>query len=380
MTVRKVQSLGMLRALWLQHFRSYTNRSFVFSPGITLLVGENAQGKTNVLEAVSMLALGTSFRAQKIEEMVAWGQELGRIKGVAVAGVGSKTESDSEDAIDHPVELEVLVTTGMVQGKRVQKRKLLVDGAPRRRKDFAGNFSCVVFRPEDLSLVDGSPSLRRRYLDGVLGLTSREYLGSLDAYEKALIHRNRLLDALREGTATRQAFFYWDQLLVKHGQVLSKHRKAYMHFLSDFLPLPMRFEVRYDDSEISEDRLHHYAIQEVGAGHTLVGPHKDDFRVFSGSVLHQGSPRDLATYGSRGEQRMAALWLKSAELAYLKKYGLVMPTLLLDDVFSELDHAHQDMVVELAGQQQTFISSTPVTVPDSLLQKAQSVHIAQGDE
>lgn len=382
MTMSRVQSHRMLRALWLQHFRSYANRSFVFSPGITLLVGENAQGKTNVLEAVSMLALGTSFRAQKIEEMVRWGQELGRIKGVAVAGEGWKQSDDNEgeDVVDHPVELEVLVTTGMVQGKRVQKRKLLVDGAGRRRKDFAGNFSCVVFRPEDLSLVDGSPSLRRRYLDGVLGLTSREYVGALDAYEKALVHRNRLLDDLREGTTTRQAFFYWDQLLIKHGQILSKHRQHFMQFLADFLPLPMRFEVRYDDSEISEERLHQYAVQEVGAGHTLVGPHKDDFRVFSGSVLQAGNPRDLATYGSRGEQRMAALWLKSAELAYLKAHGPVKPTLLLDDVFSELDHAHQDMVVELAGQQQTFITSTPVTVPDSLLKIAQSVHIAQGEE
>lgn len=368
----------MLRSLWLQHFRSYTNRSFVFSPGITLLVGENAQGKTNILEAVALLSLGTSFRAQKVEEMVRWGQELGRVKGIAG---GQETGAESlDEVVDHPVDLEVLVTTGMVQGRRVQKRKLLVDGAARRRKDFTGHFSCVVFRPEDLSLVDGSPSLRRKYLDTVLGQVSREYIASLDAYEKALVHRNKLLDQLREGQTTRQAFFYWDQLLIKHGQLLSEHRKRYMDFLQDFSPLPMKFAVRYDDSPISEARLHQYAVQEVGAGHTLVGPHKDDFQVSFGAGPRQGEARDLATYGSRGEQRMAALWLKSAELAYLKSHAKAEPTLLLDDVFSELDYAHQDMVVELAAQQQTFITSTPVTVPDSLRKIAAEVQIEQGKE
>lgn len=364
----------MLRSLWIQQFRSYSDRSFVFAPGVTVLVGENAQGKTNVLEAVSLLALGTSFRAQKIEEMVRWGQELGRIKGIAGSLVSGE-EVESEGETSHPVELEVVLTSGVVQGRRVQKRRLLVDGAPRRRKDFAGNFSCVVFRPEDLSLVEGSPSLRRRYLDTVLSQISREYVHSLDAYEKALVRRNALLDQLRDGLVTRQNFFYWDQLLVTHGQVISRARWEFMRFLEDFSPMPVRFAVTFEDSPISEERLHQYAVQEVGAGHTLVGPHKDDFSVLFADERYGKSSRNVAVYGSRGEQRMAALWLKSAELEYVKRFAHATPTLLLDDVFSELDGAHQEMVVALAHEQQTLITSTPVTIPPALAQQAEMIRI-----
>lgn len=353
-----------MQSLWLQFFRSYPNKSFQFSPGITLIVGENARGKTNILEAIALLATGESFRAQKIEEMITWGQDLGRVK----CFVQMPQESENP-----PTELEVVLTTGKVQGQRAAKRRLLVDGAARRKKDFFAHVSCVTFRPEDMELVDGSPSLRRRYLDGVLCQASQEYRESLDSYEKALKRRNKLLVVLREGETTRQAFFYWDQLLIKHGNILSGKRREYVQFLESFSPLPMHFSAQYDASEISEARLRQYAVPEVSAGHTLVGPHKDDLIL---ELLDtSNTSKNLEAFGSRGEQRMAVLWLKMAELTYLKKHADQQPILLLDDVFSELDKAHQEMVLELAYQQQTIITSTPVTLPAGLTANAERLEV-----
>ncbi|MBI5151439.1 MAG: DNA replication/repair protein RecF, partial [Candidatus Pacebacteria bacterium] len=137
-----------IRSLSLHHFRNYSAKTFQFSPKITVIIGENARGKTNILEAITLLSTGESFRARRIEEMVQWGKEVGRVKGE----ISSKNGDEN---------LEVLVTTGMVQGERVQKRKYLLDGVSKRKKDVVGHVLTVLFRPEDLDLIAGSPHIRR---------------------------------------------------------------------------------------------------------------------------------------------------------------------------------------------------------------------------
>ena len=327
-----------LLSLSLQHFRNYTKHTFAFSPKVTLLVGENAKGKTNVLEAIALLSTGESFRADKIEEMVQWGKEVGRVKGL----------------IDSEIELEVVLTTGMVQGERVQKRKYLLDGAGKRKKDLVGHLVTVVFRPEDLDLISGSPSLRRKFFDTVLTQIDREYRDARDAYEKALQRRNALLDVLREGNTTRATFTFWDQLLIKHGNTLTDKRQKFCDFLNARVEFPMEFHITYDPSTISEHRLHQYAVEEVAAGHTLVGPHKDDWFL----TLENGQKKELSAYGSRGEQRMGVLWLKIGELDYAEHTLKERPILLLDDIFSELDEDHRDMVEKVVKKQQTIMTAT----------------------
>lgn len=324
--------------LQLAGFRSYLHAEFTFSNLTTVLVGPNAIGKTNVLEAIYLLATGQSFRADKIEEMVHWEGEVGHVTA----------KVDGED-------LRVTVTRGMVQGKKVSKRRYFVNGVARRSKDFAGILKAVLFRPEDVGLVTGSPSSRRQFLDETLVQLDAEYRRSLLNYEQALRRRNRLLDAIAEGKAQPSNLVFWDQLLIKHGDVLRQGREAFISFLNaqPALDSGHSLEIDYDASIISEARLAHYSNAEIASGHTLVGPHRDDF-----AIREKG--KDLAKYGSRGEQRMGVLWLKLGQLSYLKQVANETPLLLLDDVFSELDVEHEGIILALLGKQQTIITTTEV--------------------
>ncbi|MBI5151897.1 MAG: DNA replication/repair protein RecF [Candidatus Pacebacteria bacterium] len=241
----------------------------------------------------------------------------------------------------------------------MQKRKYLLDGVSKRKKDVVGHVLTVLFRPEDLDLIAGSPHIRRSFLNIVLSQTHTEYRYSLDAYEKALKRRNALLDVLRDGKTTRASFTFWDQLLIKHGNILTNMRRDFIDFLNTTQDFAMKFSVTYDPSTISEKRLHQYAVEEVAAGYTLVGPHKDDISI----ALTNGDEKNLATYGSRGEQRMGVLWLKYYEMMYIEHARGERPILLLDDIFSELDEKHKEMVTELTQHQQTIFTTTEQELP-----------------
>lgn len=325
----------------LSDFRNYENKTFEFSNGVTVIAGENAKGKTNVLEAIYLLGVGESFRAKRTEEMVRFEQELGRVSGEVPL---SKKDS---------VELEVIVNGGIVMGKVVNKRKYLVDGVARRRKDILGYLPLVLFRPEDVELISGSPDVRRKFLDRLMIQVDKEYEHSLSTYEQALRRRNKILDAIREGTASRYSLAFWDGLLIKHGQVVQDKRREltdYINNLFEKSELFKKLKVVYDISVISESRLAQYAEAEVAVGYTLVGPHKDDL------IIKEGT-RDLLTYGSRGEQRMAVLALKMGEIYYLEEKGKRKATLLLDDIFSELDEVHKQEVLRVMSGRQVIVTT-----------------------
>ena len=332
-------------SLTLQGFRNYKKRSFRFDQGTTLIVGGNGSGKTNILEAVYLLAAGRSFRARLIEEMILFDEELARISGVVI----DQASGDSEQTTS----LEVLLTRGELQGKRVAKRRHNIDGAFKRLSDFVGKLIVVLFRPEDLQLILGTPHMRRAFLDDLLSQVDRDYRRSLVSYEKALTRRNRLLDAIRDEGASRTQLAFWDQVLIKNGQVLSKKRMELIEFINTFEAEIDSFHVLYESSSISESRLEQYAEQEVALGYTLVGPHKDDFVVLANNkqqTTDNKSGRDLALYGARGEQRLAVLWLKLAELSFVTEKIGESPVLLLDDIFSELDEDHRQMVLKVVGE------------------------------
>lgn len=333
-----------LSSLSLHHFRNYTKKTFSFDNGFTVITGENGRGKTNILEAISLVANGESFRARRIDEMVQWEHEVGRAQGIV------------EDVKGNQTNLEVMVTTGLVQGERAQKRKFLLDGVSKRRKDFIGNLLAVTFRPEDLDLMTDGPSLRRTFFNTVLSQASWEYRHALELYEKALKRRNALLDVLRDGQTTRASFPFWDQVLIEHGSVLTSMRRSFVECMNTTSDFPLQFSVLYDSSVISEKRLHQYAIEEVAAGHTLVGPHKDDFSVML-TEKKDNNTKDIGTFGSRGEQRMAVLWLKIQEMEYLERQKKIRPILLLDDILSELDEKHQHIALDLAEKQQTILTT-----------------------
>jgi len=334
-----------LKILNLQNFRSFRKEKFDFVKRITLIIGPNAAGKTNILEAIYLLATGKSFRASKEEEMISYGKEIARVRG------------DS---------LEVTLTTGEVQGKRTARKLYKINGVGKRWRDFAGQLKCVLFRPEDIDLILGSPSIRRNYLDFILEQVDWQYRVCNLAYQKGLRQRNKLLDRIREGEARSSQLLFWNQLLIKNGQIVTRKREELIEFFNQYLvkekydkKMQLHLFVNYDRSTITEKRLEKYSQAELALGTTLVGPHRDDIKLMANS-LKLIAKRDLALYGSRGEQRMTILKIKLAELEFIKQRTNQEPVLLLDDIFSELDKKHRKLVLEIINSCQTVITSTEV--------------------
>jgi len=330
----------MIQKIRLLNFRNFSNKLFSFSKGTTVIVGPNGSGKTNLLESLFLLSTGKSLKAHIEEEMVNYDEDIARVKGL----------------IDE-VTLEVVLTRGEIsigdeKFEKIARKKLLVKGISKRLIDFAGNFKVVLFGPQDLDLVRQSPSIRRRFLDNVLSQVDREYRRAILSYEKGLRQRNKLLLRIRDEGVSRTQLLFWDRLLIKNGDYISGKREEFVSFVNTTGSLnDQEFSIVYDKSAISEARIDQYALEEVAAATTLVGPHRDDF------IFKIEKERDLEKYGSRGEQRMGVLWLKLAELSYIKRESGVRPTLLLDDIFSELDHKHRAVVLEVTNKQQTIITT-----------------------
>lgn len=317
----------MISDVKLSGFRNFKKKSFDFAEKITVIVGPNASGKTNILESLFLLSTGKSFKARIESEMVKYDEDLARVKGDG---------------------LEAILTRG---DNGWPRKKMLVNGVPKRLIDFAGNFKIVLFGPWDMDLVTESPSLRRNFLDTVLSQVDREYRRSILSYEKGLRQRNRLLFRIREEGLSRSQLLFWNQLLIKNGDYVSIKRQEFIEYVNSQPGLNKQlFKLEYDRSPISEGRLEQYKEEEVAAATTLVGPHRDDF-------IFKQEKRELSSFGSRGEQRMAILWLKLAELNFIEAKTGERPTLLLDDIFSELDHEHRSVVMEIAKKQQTIITT-----------------------
>lgn len=340
----------------LQTFRSYTSKKFDFTKKTSVIVGPNAVGKTSIMEAVDLLARGSSFRASKIEEMIRFGAELARITGRT-----NQIVIDDEDEPEQ-VDLEVILTVGVVQGRKTQKRLFSVNGVRRRRRDFLGKLYTVVFRPEDMRLVEGSPSRRRHYFDAPLGMLNPQYDLALTTYDKALRQTNKLLEQIRDRRSPLNTLTYWNATLLKHGAYIQEQRRQFASFINT-VDFPLPFTIQYQPSVISQERQIEYQARALAAGHILIGPHKDDFIVsLQTAIANAPELFDIAAYGSRGQQRMAVLWLKIAEQGYILQQTQQQPLLLLDDILSELDPEVRAKVLQLLPASQAIITSADSTI------------------
>jgi len=344
-----------LTHLSLQNFRSYAKAHFDFSSDLTVIVGPNTAGKTNLLEAITLLARGKTNRSEKDTQAVQFDAEIARIRGIC-----------------HPdMQLEIVLTNGMVSGISSPLRRFLVNGVPKRRVDFASHLSVVSFAPADLDIVIGSPSLRRNFLDEALEQVDREYRIAMITYTKALRQRNALLDQAKEsGRRNEKLFEYWDELLITYGQYITQKRAEFIAYINDAAKEISALQLAYDHSLISKERLLEYRNAEVGSRVTLVGPHRDELLI---DMKLGGQMRNVKTFGSRGQQRLVILQLKMLQLSFIEEKNGARPLLLLDDIFSELDSGHIALVSGLLDKQQTIMTTTHKEFLDKKILEAAGV-------
>ena len=349
--VRFILVAMLIKKISLENFRSYPKKEFEFTERVNLVVGPNTAGKSNLLEAIFLLAFGKSPRADLEREMVRGDEKFGFVRAT-VAG------SDDRD-------LEVVLTES---GKRFR-----VNGVGRRLADFSQHFHVVLFSPEDLNLVIGSPDLRRRFMDFALGSVDPAYSHAATEFDQVRKRRNRLLEQINKSFASEEELGFWDAKFLEHGVLLQDKRKEFFDEINGEVGAE-KLELGYIPSGLTAERLIEYRPREIAAETSLIGPHRDDFEFKS--VAGSQEPvvgRDLAAFGSRGEQRRAVLALKEAELRFVEKRIENRPVLLLDDIFSELDEENRARVFDLIGDGQTIITTTDINHVPAELQKDLSV-------
>ncbi|HXG41076.1 MAG TPA: DNA replication/repair protein RecF [Candidatus Limnocylindrales bacterium] len=363
--------------LHLRAVRGYAELDAAFGAGPQLVWGPNAAGKTSLLEAIVVLAWGRSHRAASDVELIRWGEEVARIEGRVEAPPGPGGGSPG-------TVLEVAIArAGAGSRKRVR-----VNGIGRRASELAGILRTVVFAPEEMLLVTGSPALRRAEIDQLAAQRSRAFAADSATYARALQQRNGLLRAIREERAGRDELAFWDEVIVETGGAIVAERRRLLEELAGPLarahaeiapeeaaagPLGLRYETNAPPrpGETVRDalarRLAETADKEIWNGATLVGPHRDD-------IVFVQAGRDLAGFASRGQQRTAILALKLAELDLLTELDGRPPLLLLDDVFSELDPERRSHLVRrLSELPQSFVTTTTPEDLDPALVAAATV-------
>jgi DNA replication and repair protein RecF len=356
--------------------------------------GPNAAGKTTLLEAIVLLALGRSHRTAADSELIRWGADYLHIEGVmalaaeATAGPGAGDTGTAGELEGAPreVALELALHAGGGR-KRIQ-----VNGVPRRPAALAEHLRTVLFAPEEMLLVIGPPALRRAALDGLTAPHDPSYASNVATYARALQQRNSLLRAIREGEADRDQLRLWDEPFLASGAAIVTARLRLLELLAEPLaaahreiaPAEERLTVGYSTNapllpgEQPRDalarRLAETAEKEAWNGTTLVGPHRDD-------VVFSLAGRDLATFASRGQQRTAILAFKLAELDLLTALDGRPPLLLLDDVFSELDPDRRGHLVRrIAELPQALITTTdPDDIDPELRRRARPWRVTPGE-
>ena len=373
--------------LTLHNFRNYVRLDLDLTPGITMLLGDNAQGKTNLLEAIYYLATSRSPHAATDHEVVNWlvaeGEPLPYTRLVGRVSRGSSNQS-----------IEITLTQQPDNGTRYRKQ-IRINGVNRRAMDLLGHLNVVLFLPQDIDLVSGSPSGRRRYLDVTLCQVDPVYCRHLSRYNQIVTQRNALLRDLRERSGNPGQLAFWDEKLAGHGAYLIHRRQGAVDVLDglahsvhiDLTDGEERLHLRYEPSLQTEEKGTVDALQqgflaqlaaqrqrEIAAGMSLTGPHRDEMRFLIDGV-------DAGVYGSRGQQRTAALALKLAEVDLMHGETGEHPVLLLDDVLSELDGYRRSFLMRALeeGPQQSVITTTELhALPESFLQRCQLFRVRLG--
>jgi DNA replication and repair protein RecF len=336
----------MIANLRLQHFRSYDDAAFEFSPGVNIIVGPNASGKTNLLEAVLVVSQGSSYRGKDLE-LIAFEQPWGRLDA---------RTTDGEDR------------TVKIVAEPQPSKNYELGGKPYKRLSLQHTLPVVLFEPNHLQLLGGSPERRRNYLDELLEHTVANYGATIRNYRRILSQRNTLLK--RAKRPTNEELFVWNLRLSEFGAHIARARaelavsidsqlaERYKQLSGRAPKANLLYETRfplksYESKMIS--KLESDLSLDIARGFTGAGPHRDDFH-----ILLDG--HEASEAASRGETRTLVLALKVIELDLLEKARGTQPLLLLDDVFSELDGARRHALTDHLAVYQTFITTTDADI------------------
>jgi len=354
-----------LSKLLLQNFRSHTQQLFEFDCKLNLIIGLNGSGKTNVLEAIFLLATGKSFRSSSQSKLINWNNFFTSVRAKII---NNKNETS---------EIEVKLIKDQTGKSSTVSRQFLIDKVKKTRKKYIGTFKTVIFYPDDIRLINGSPNRRREFLDEIFLQTEWRYAQALSQYHRALKHRNELLDQIRDGLSSQNELFYWDQTLIKNSAIIHNFRTSFIRSANSFFashpdPQIKLIFLNYHPSVLTEEKLAKTYDLDLHRGHTQIGVHRDDFTLNNNTFLTDD--KNLAFWGSRGQQRLAVLAIRLAQIDYLEKTYHDQPVLLLDDIFSELDPDHQKLVASICQDYQTiFTAAEPESI--KILSNAKIIQI-----
>ena len=333
----------IIKSLELANYRNYNYLSIEFDQGVNILYGDNAQGKTNILEAIYYSAMTKSHKSSKDKEIINMNEEEAHIK----------TYLDKE-GLERRVDIHL----------RKSKSKAIAVDLVRLKKavDLIGLLNVVFFSPEDLSIIKDSPSERRKFVDTELCQLDSIYLYNLTNYKKIIDQRNKILKNIEFNKDYRDMLNIYDMQLISYGKKIIERRKLFIDQLNEIIyeihknlsgqkeELLIKYEPYVEINHFEEEVKKNYE-RDIRTKMTNVGPHRDDFVFLSNGI-------DLRIYGSQGQQRTAALSLKLSEIELVKKIAKDKPVLLLDDVLSELDSNRQNHLLDSIGDIQTIITCT----------------------
>lgn len=333
----------IIHSIELCNFRNYKGEIFEFSQGTNVLYGDNAQGKTNVLEAIYVLGTTRSHKGCRDLEMIKSGEKEAHLRYfIEKGGRVSKIE---------------------IHMKRGSSKGIAVDGLPiKNSHELMGLSHIIFFSPEDLGIIRDGPEQRRRFMDMEMCQLDKMYLFYLTNYKKVLKQRNALLKQIQEGKASGDSLEIWDGQLAEYGKKIINMRKSFIETLNEIMKEKHKsltggrenIHIRYKPNcpaEDIENRIFLEGDRDIFSGTTSVGPHRDD-------IVFELSGMDLRKYGSQGQKRTAALSLKMSEIEIVEKTVGEKPILLLDDVLSELDRRRQNFLLENIKGIQTILTCT----------------------
>jgi DNA replication and repair protein RecF len=330
----------LLSKVHLNNFRNFKKADFSFSPFLTLIIGENAHGKTSLLESIFSSVRGTGYRESREMELINWDQSQALIESV-FTDRDLKTTFQIQLLKNESDRVEKLFYVNKTKKSWYQYRDLQT--------------KAVLFAPEQISIISGSPSRRREYFNTVISEFDREYGKRLRNYEIALRKRNKVLELYQNEAQLNAELPFWNEYLIEQASYITRKRGDYLQYLNEHSHVDGKeFAIQYVKDEFTRERMEEAYHTEIRMRKTSIGPQKDEFII----TLKKDRVKNVQFYGSRSEQRLGILWLKLNEIDYFESIMKKKPILLLDDVFSELDENNKQLVMKVIKEYQTVITTT----------------------